>query len=359
MSRKFFILLFLLSLGVMHSGADTVVLSDGDVLSGDVVRITDGTLVFITSLEGQLMVPMDTLRALGTSKNMVVSMVDESVHYGHIVTNNGQAQMVPLNTGPPQSIELAQILSATPIPSPQQDEVDVASPEVPNRTWNTSAAMGLQYRWGERDYSEAFNRVDVSRRTRRTTFKSEILVGHDDWDHFPSLLRSETELRHTAGDAYQPYAQATAERDINAALELRTDLALGLGKLLKQNEDNYLDGNLGLNFSYENWDNGYMDSFRKTVPREEKHETGLDLQLGLQYAYTVFGGGVLSEGVVLYPSISQPGDLRARSETAFTVSVSPHLKLRFDLLVDYNNEPVYQHLNQWGTSVGASVHFNV
>ena len=100
------------------AGADILVLEDGERLSGQVVRVTGGTLVFRTTLSGQMMVPMDTVETLATQGNLVISMRDERIHYGRFARQTGQPQILPLDGSPPRTVDLAQVEEALPIPSP-------------------------------------------------------------------------------------------------------------------------------------------------------------------------------------------------------------------------------------------------
>jgi len=69
----------------------------------------------------------------------------------------------------------------------------------------------------------------------------------------------------------------------------------------------------------------------------------------------LFKESLLSHNLILRPSLTNGGDIRAEFESALTISVSRRLLLRLDLTVDYEHGLVFKELDDWRTSVGASL----
>jgi len=61
----------------------------------------------------------------------------------------------------------------------------------------------------------------------------------------------------------------------------------------------------------------------------------------------------LSQTFSLYPSMTDLGELRARSESSLLMPVTAHLDFRLHLFVDYEDEPEFESMEKWRTSIGA------
>ncbi len=337
--------------------ADVVQLEGGESLSGDFARITNGTLVFRTSLSGQIMVPMDAVRTLHTEQNLYIATWDKQVVYGRLGGAPGAPWVAPINGGPPRPIDLAQIEEALPIPSAPKTVPAGAGPGA----WTAVAGVGVQHRTGSRGRTEVFTRLEIAHSNARRNLKAELTVGQDYSDAGPGLLRSRAEVSRRGGSSIQPYGAVEAERNIDAALELRTGLTLGLGKALFGEEEEGLEGRIGFNFAYENWDRANLRGARgRTPPGAARRKDGgeISLQLGLQYHRALFGKASFREQLLFYPSLTDWGAMRTRSEAAVTVPVTERLRVRLDFAVDFDSEPEFRGVEAWNTSLGASIELN-
>ncbi|HNT87672.1 MAG TPA: hypothetical protein PKL84_07380, partial [Candidatus Hydrogenedentes bacterium] len=134
--------------------ADVVKLNDQDTLTGSVVRIVEGTLVFRTSLAGQVMAPMDTLRGLTTDANMVITLTGDKVLYGKFRNTPEGQQVVPLDGGPPAPLVLAEVAEAMPIPATAE------SPPEPVSAGDLDVGVETGLQW--RDTSRTSTNLVVS-----------------------------------------------------------------------------------------------------------------------------------------------------------------------------------------------------
>jgi len=336
--------------------ADLLVLDSGESLSGTTIRVAEGTLVFRTTLAGQMMVPMDQVYALTTAANLFVGMADETVHYGRLAMRDKQPRLLPLDGREARPIDLAQVNEAIPIPSPPgSGEADY---EARLAEWRATIEAGVQWHGGNRDHLDLISRLELSRKSETSSFESDVLMERADPDDFPSFIRGEAELRGRGDRPLQPYLQARAERDTDAALDLRAGLSLGVIRPLLENGAHGLDALAGLDYTHEEWDPAPLRSNEGPVlfAGDSQRTTGeLNLQLGLRYSRALFGSGTLNGDVVFYPALTNLGDLRARSQTALTFPLSTRLRLRLDLLIDFDNQPEFHGLNEWDAAVGASV----
>ncbi|HQN00540.1 MAG TPA: hypothetical protein PLL36_05670 [Candidatus Hydrogenedentes bacterium] len=97
---------------------DVIVLSNGDTLSGIFSRIRENTLVFRTSLEGQMMTPLDTVRTVSSGTPLYIGLLNGQVHYGRLGVREGVQVILPLDGSAPVPVRLNDIKETLPIPTP-------------------------------------------------------------------------------------------------------------------------------------------------------------------------------------------------------------------------------------------------
>jgi len=352
----------LLLAGASSTGADTIVLRDGDALSGTLVTIAEGVVLFRTKLAGQMLLPSDEVVSLNTDSEVRVALADESEVLGRFVTRNGSMRLVSAD-GSGRVVGLAEVTNAVPDPSgakrePAEADASAATPL--QGTWET----GVQARFGGDDYADLFGKLALSQETGRYAFRSSFLLERADEDRFPRLFRGEAEWRLAPGRQTYPVLAIGVERDTDKALSLRTDLDLSMGRTFVKTDAAEFEASAGVGAAVEQHDAGSVwDEERGTVAyllRHGRHEQRksrqeLNLRLTLRYKHALFKNGTFAESISLYPSLSDPGDLRGFAESALLYSLHPRLKLKLNLLVDYDEAPEFREIEPWRTSVGASL----
>ncbi len=340
-------------------GADVLVLQDGESLSGRLVRVQEATLVFRTSLSGQMMMPMDTVRTLSTDQHLVLSLADGQVKYGRFQTQQGKPHWRPIDGAAVHPIDLAAVQEAMPIP---RDPGSTSKPlEKDFRQWRSALETGMHWRTGNVDYAEPFARLEVSRDTPGAALDAEVVVERADSDAFPQVLRGNARLRGDADAGAAPYGEIAIERDMPAALDVRTGLSLGLYRNFLSDSAQELAGVAALQGAYEHWDDSDVRGGRgaPVFAKDGKEDHGeLNLHLALRYARTFLKNGTLSEEVAFYPSLTDLGAFRAESETALSFPVTNRLKLRLDMLIAYDSAPEIGGLDHWDSTFGAGIRFD-
>ncbi|MBI2424814.1 MAG: DUF481 domain-containing protein [Candidatus Hydrogenedentes bacterium] len=330
---------------------DVLTLSGGESVQGQLLRIRSGVIQFKTTLEGQIMAPADTVEAIATDRNLVLTLNDESILFGKLATESGENQFHPLDNGPASPIALADIKEAMPIPSPPAK--DAPAYESALESWKSSVQTGIRWQDNAKDDVDAFLRLETERRLKDHLAEMNLSVERGDPDDFPSFLEGTARISAENDGAPGIFGEITAERNTFNALDLRTGLALGL-HWRATGAASGTDWHAGLQVAHESHDN---DAIRNIgfERREEKEESALNLQLGLRYARILHGNAELSTALTLYPSLTDLGDLRARSETAYTLPLAQRLQLRLELAIEYESDPVFGALDPFSASFGASL----
>jgi hypothetical protein len=336
--------------------ADTLSLDPAETLTGTVNRVTEGTLVFRTSLAGQIMAPMDTISALTSERNFVVTLTDGRVLYGRFVHGAEGSALVPLDGSAPAPVAYADVLEAIPIPSAAQAEPSAISTPGDQSRSAFSLETGFQWRKGNASRMEPTVRVELSLPTAGGTLETGALVERADSENFPAHARAEARWR--GGGDTAPYGAAGVARDTDSALRVRAELGLGLQHLLFEDPVTRLEGAVGVGLVYEDWDTGVMEE--PAGPRywdSTRSGADVELQLRLRYSRTLFQRGQLDGQVALLPSLTDPGDFRALSDAALSYPVSPSVQVRLNLRFYYESDPPFPGLTPWETTVGAGLRF--
>ncbi len=335
-----------LTLVALPLWADVVVLQNGESLSGTFSRIRDNTLVFRTSLQGQMMTPMRDVQTLSTEAMLYIEMKDGQVHYGRLGTVEGAQHVFPIGGGAPVAIDAAAIVRTLPIPA------SGATTDDDGTDWEIAIGPGVQWRSDGDAPVEPVLRLDITGRGARWRVEGDAVVERADPDDFPAYLRAESTLFSDTDALLSPYVSAGIERDLDRSLELRHQLGVGLYRELYAGATSSITGRAGVDVEYERRSAPRHRAFQRDS-RQSTHD--LNLRLGLRYYRLFARHHTLSESLTLFPALTDPGAFRARSETVYALPITDRLRLRFDVTVDYESDPLFGGMSRWNASVGAGV----
>ena len=342
----FVCLLVGLALGTTVASGDVVTLESGESLSGTFSRIRQNTLIFRTSLEGQMMTPMGSVKTLSVDTPLYIGMTDGRVFYGRLAAKEGEQFLVPLDGGEPVPIHLEDINETLPIPTPPAGAA-VASGE---EGWRLGVTPGAQWRSDGRGV-EPVLRFDAAGRMEDWIVSGDAVVERSDPDRFPAYLRAQGELFYDTGGETLPFVGMEFERDMDRALRRRSTLSLGLYHTLTAESTNALALLAALGAEQER---------RRTegallAGERYRSETAAGLRLGLRFYHLFTRGHALSETLTFFADFASLGDFRARSETAYLLPIGNRLQLRVDLNIDYESRSYWRGVDRWSTTVGAGI----
>lgn len=337
-----FFVLTLFTLAAASVCADVVVLQNGESLSGTFSRIRENTLIFRTSMQGQLMTPMSEVRALSTDKTLCITLTDGQVLYGRLAIVDEVQQLFPLNGEAPIQLAAAAIQETLPIPTPP-----AAAGNTGLEGLNISGSAGVQWRSGSTTAVEPTIRLDAQGGSETWRFDAGTTTERAEPENFPAYLRAQAELFGNRTGKTSPYMGMETERDLDRALELRQHLALGLYQSLYGTNTAALGALAGIDLGYEQ-----EESRQQAISR-----TGfaLNLRLGLRYYQLFARQHSLSTALMLLPSLTEHGGFRARSETAYSLPMADRLQLRLELIIGYDNDPLTSDIDRWSATIGAGL----
>ena len=349
--------IFLGFLGMaLQAGADSLLLKQGDLLHGKLVQIQDDTLVFRTELAGQLIVPVDEVTTLTTDRSLIFELRDGQTLPATLIEADGQHFLVASKRDTRIPLALADIRKTAALPYDTKPKGPDA-PSLLNPEWQTSGELGLSGHVGTRDYLAPFAKIALRKEGEQFDFSSYLRLEMEETAELPDHVRAALEWDLHRGRAWYPQVYASAERNLAEGRALRADLGVGIGGVLYDGPAGLLTGGAGIGVGIERTDTddlvdrGDLDWMRN---REDSDED-LNLRLQLRYTRDLYAGALWEKRLELYPSLTDLGELRARYETALWVPLTPRLKLKVDASVGYDSDRELRGLQEWESTVGASV----
>ncbi len=339
---------FLLVLFSVGAAADVVVLDGNDSLSGTLLRVSGGTLVFKTRLSGQIMAPMDTVRSLTTDKNHAVTLKNGATLYGRFAVREDRQVLVILGAEEARPLTLAEVTEAQALPATPAGQIPEAAPQEPE--WSATGGLGVRYRDANTAGMEPVVGGEVRRTGPQTQIDAEFTLGTGTGDGRQGFAEGDIRVLGTPESGWGPYAEAGMDRDMNQALAFRGELGLGLWKSLMGGGPQSLQAMLGVAVSRERWRDAPGFQNGGTV-----YDTDLNARLGLRYFRLLTNRTTFEENLDLYADMMDNGALRGRSETALAFPLGDRLRLRLNLIIGYEDNPPFNGMRRWSGAVGAGM----
>ena len=337
--------------GASLCSADVLRTGSGESLTGDLTRIAEGILVFRTSLRGQMMLPMSEVRSLQTEGRWIVDLADGTVHIGTFSRQGilpdsaveGDGRFVPLAFAAVVSAQ-----KAPPLPAP---EASAAGEPL----WRAEAGVGVQSQFGTQDSVAPIVTLDVARALEEHDLGLRMRFDIPSTEAVGDFAQAQLSLIPRRPRVWAPYFRAEAARNQNESLDWRTGLALGVRYEFAPDAEWSLGASLGIAGYHSAWRGGEAGPLSRGGRREEATRGGV--QLGIDHSVALWGNGRWDNRLTLNPGSSPGSAFRAEAESALTYPLSSRLQLRFDMLVSYEDDPVFDTLEPVDTSLGASVRF--
>lgn len=339
---------------------DTLTLNSGEILTGSLVNLNRGTLAFRSKIAGKAFYPADEVKALSTTKAVAVELNDEVLLVGRLRPRKGGTVVVTQEGRVERPIDISNLRRIDALPASSDASAGTRSTsDRSTKGLNVTLESGYRWRTGTRDYGGPFTRVSIEKSTQRTEISAEIdaeYVGDD--ARIDRFFSAETRVKIGPDDSWRPEVAIEVERDADKAIDVRGDVTARVMHQFSTKESGSLEAGVGLGFSSTRADGDLIRSqthgFLFGNDRRDRTEE-IFADLTFRYSRRLFKDVLLSENFILRPSLTDPGALRGELESALTVPVTPRLSLRMDLTVDYENDLILKDLDEWRTSVGASL----
>jgi len=242
----------LLSAFAMPCVADTVVLDNGDRLTGTIARLESGKLVFNTKYAGDIKIDLGHIRNLQSEGTMTVVLSNGQRLYGKLSGDGAEVTVQPTEQSAPEQEPLARV-------------TDILPGVVTGREWKRSGHVNVG--WSDATGNTEVSRLHADAEIVAQQGKNRYTAGfslNQATDH-----GTETESNVLAYAKYDRffspklygYGNTTFEHDRFKDIRLRTTLGLGSGyQWIASSRTNFsLEG--GLDYVRTNYYSAPIDQF--------------------------------------------------------------------------------------------------
>jgi hypothetical protein len=353
----------------LAASADTIVLTDGDRLSGSLIEISDEIAVFRTELAGQIILPLVRIASVTTSRDVQVVFKDGGRGVGRLVATGGEMHFVPAGDGKPYAVTMNMLVSVAP---KRANDTTASEPDATEAV-SSSVSSGAQMTFGNDDFVSLYSRLRLEAERDRYTWAADALFATDEGADEIGSARMAAIWRWLPETRLQPMLELALEREADQLLDLRASLAVGGYRSLWEGERHDVSGMLGVALESERWDgddlnskdafpdsgwNGAQASLYYRAVDRQREETDLRLKLNLRHVLHAFDRVTWEEQLTLAPSLTDPESWRGAYATTVFYPLADRLRLNLSLRVDYDNDPAFRYLEEWSTTVGAGIEWS-
>lgn len=308
----------LLALPAVVAHADSVLLDNGDRLSGTVVKMADAVLVFETPYAGTLRLPWDRVREIGTDTAVRLRLADGMELSGRLQGDTPGYLRVSLGTL--AETVLLGVAGIAAINPPR---------DVHRTVLSGRASIGGSLARGNTDTDSLHLSGEFVARnpTQRITLDGERNEASQDGADTASNWRFGMKYDHFVDPRTYFYVNSRFDQDAQADLDLRSMLGVGAGRQLLERDTLKLAIEGGVSLVNEDYANAADEQF-PGARFGLRYEQAL-LQSRLQLYHT--------SDLVL--SLESLDDYLYQSRTGFRVPVGNGLNLGTQLNLDYDAVP--------------------
>ncbi len=313
--------LFLFCMALPAQEPDTVLLKNGDRLTGKILNLKGGKLVVQTDAAGKVTLEWAKVKSLKTSTPL------------ELVLKDGTEMKRKVSPAPEGALKVeggALGLPAIPLSLVTQ----INPPPVPPVKWTGNVNLGATKTAGNANNASVSATMDAVRRSSidRLTFGAGWL--YTEQKDQTTKEKTITERRTFAGVKYDYFvskrwylnANTRAEGSKAADLDLRYTIGAGAGYQFYEEPNFKLNGELGLGYFYEKFKNENGDDH--VTLRAASH---LDWQFSSDIGY--------NHVVEWYPSTEKFSDMLVHYDGRLTASLTKSMFLQFQVLWDWDSTP--------------------
>lgn len=309
---------------------DKITLANGDVLTGKITTMADGTITISSPLLGDLPVPIEKIRDMSTGDMVRLETKSGDLWQRRIVGIEGGSLV--LAGGETTSLSLDNLGKINP-------------PEKPEPTWTGSLRFTGVVTNGNTERRSAGLLFNATRATDIDRISVDALWDYgddkapDDGDPTTEERYRLTQRRAGGGLKYDYflskrwYALATTRvlGDTLANLRLRFTAGAGLGYTLLQDDKSLFLVEAGLSYLSED--------YRVTVPPDPSSRETLAARIAYRYERQLSKDTRLTHRVEAFPSTEEASDIYLQAVTELSTALTESMVAALTHQLDYDNTP--------------------
>lgn len=308
--------------------SDRVILTNGDILTGKVSSLAAGKLQFISEPLGALTIDIAKINSIQTDAELPVLLTDhEQLIQARLAPAQGGVYLD--HTEPKLLVKFDSIFALG------SDALKIISGPDKSFKWSGNFDVGLAGRSGNAERIATNGTMKLTLANPDWVFNTYLSAIYAEQTINSETQRTDNEIKggirvqRMISDALSTFVRVDLERDEIEQLDLRGNLAGGVGLLWFKNEKWFYENRLEIGYQQEEFDNG--ETSRSTIG-------GLTSDL----RYQVNSHIQLTQETSWLPDLDDIDSYRITSESAATIYLdnSHHLFIKSGFKQDYDNQPV-------------------
>lgn len=343
------LLLLLLSSSVF---ADQVVMSNGDRLTGKIIRKDGDSVVIQTESAGTVKIAWSAVERIISDEPLSLTLEDGKVIQGKVQAEENKlkvettdAQEVALSLAEVKVVRTPEEQQAFELQQKRLREAKITD------FWNGTVDAGFSLTSGNSKTQTFTSALNASRETKgnKLSVYTNALRVENSTSGQPTITAESVwgGARYDMNfeDKWFAYGAGDFEYNLPQKLNIRAVLGTGLGYRAARGDKTDLDWTFGVTNNYENFTGGVQrNSAEGSLGQEIKHKITPRLKF--------------NQKVIFYPNISRMGEFRATFDSTVQNDINNWLGLYVTVGNRYNSRPILQtQRNDFVLSTGLRVSF--
>ncbi len=316
---------------------DTLVMKNGDKLSGTYVTTTDKGVIFRSEFAGEVTVELANIGEVRTEQLITVTGKDGKVITGKVVTSGSEVAVTPLD-GQPVTLALADVSAVRSL------EGQATFEDLERRKLHPEF---LDLYTGFYDFGIAFARGNAITDAYSSNAKLNRVTAKDNFGIYFTQIRSSATIddvstttanatrggwnysRQIGADPSRWFVQGFNDYEYDAflGLDLRVVLGGGLGYYLIKNDRGFLTVSGGASWNREKFNTGLLRNSTEVYAAQE-------------WVYKLGRIWAVNEKFVIFPNVSNTGSYRMNFDASLAAALSRILSLQFSISDRYLSNPL-------------------
>ena len=317
--KGLFILAIIFSIFLINAGpsfADEVTLENGDKLTGTIVKVEGGKLVFKTDYTGPMEIPLEKIKNMITDKPSEVHLITGEILKGKLRTAaDGKLVIDPGPPREPTAIDWKNIESVNP------------PPVIPPR-WKGAVNLGGSVQTGNISRATASVGAEAARKTDKDRFSLRFLFNYAEEKSEVTTRNAYGGLKYDYFFTKKLFGYLSTEllTDEFKDLNLRAIAGPGIGYQIWDDKVKSLSVEAGVSYVWED----------RKVGQDDNWATA---RISADFWYKFGKIVTFSDLLIIYPSLKRGGEYILRNEAALTSPLGAGWALRLANIWDRDSDP--------------------
>ena len=302
--------------------ADQIIFNNGDRITGEIQKLTDGKLVIESDVAGTITIDVSKVKNLETARPVKIYLSEfDSVTRTIEPAGPDESMLDLISDDKRDTVNVGDIRSINPPEIKYPQWTGEITSNYTSKTGNTkSSDMSVDMKLkrhtkihdlvitGEHDFSQKIDKDT-----------DEKITSEDSW-----LLKAKDQFKLTNG--FYGYLEASYERDRIANLDMRLIEGIGLGEKWIDTDKTHFQTDIGI----ANIEERYTDS---------TSNNSVAGQIGYSFDHKINGSVSIVHDLMYYPGFEEQADYYLKSNSELRFKISKNLFTNFKVVYEYDNAP--------------------